>query len=292
VPARAEPSRSSPTWPTGASRVVGVIGDPIAHSLSPLLHNAAFDALGLDWVSVAFAVRAGDAAAALTGMRALGIAGLSVTMPHKEQAFAAVDDTTDVARRLGAVNCVSWHAGALVGDSTDGDGLLAALARGAGFDPRARRCVVIGAGGAARAVVLALAEAGAAEVVVVNRTPARAEIAAALAGEAGRVGSGADMASADLIVQATPVGMAGGAGPGGDDLPLEPDTLHAGQVVADLVYHPLETPLLAAAKARGAVTVGGLGMLVHQAALALERWTGGAVPVEPMWHAAQARPAR
>jgi shikimate dehydrogenase len=289
VPARAEPSRCSPTWPTGASRVVGVIGDPVAHSLSPRLHNAAFDALGLDWVSVAFTVRAGDTAAALTGMRALGLAGLSVTMPHKEQAFAAVDDTSEVARRLGAVNCVSWHEGTLVGDSTDGEGLLAALARGAGFDPRAKRCLVIGAGGAARAVILALAEAGATEVVVVNRTAARAEIAAALAGEAGRVGSGADVAAAELIVQATPVGMTGG---GGDDLPLDPDALHAGQVVADLVYYPLETPLLAAAKTRGAVTAGGLGMLVHQAALALERWTGLEVPVEAMWSAVQAGPAR
>ena len=124
-----------------------MIGDPIAHSLSPLLHNAAFDALGLDWVSVAFPVRPGPAAAALAGMRALRIAGLSVTMPHKEGAFAAVDDTTDVARRLGAVNCVSRRDGALVGDSTDGAGFLAALRRGAGFDPGAKRCLVIGAGG-------------------------------------------------------------------------------------------------------------------------------------------------
>ena len=128
-------TRRSPSWPTGASRVVGVIGDPIAHSLSPQLHNAAFDALGLDWVSVAFPVRAGATGAALTGMRALEIAGLSVTMPHKEAAFDAVDHTTEVARRLGVVNCVSWHDGALVGDSTDGEGFVAALRRGAGFDP-------------------------------------------------------------------------------------------------------------------------------------------------------------
>jgi shikimate dehydrogenase len=187
---------------------------------------------------------------------------------------------------------VSWREGTLVGDSTDGEGLLAALARGAGFDPRAKRCVVIGAGGAARAVILALAEAGATEVVVVNRTAARAEIGAALAGEAGRVGSGADVASAELIVQATPVGMAAGDRSGGDDLPLDPDALHAGQVVADLVYYPLETPLLAAARTRGALTVGGIGMLVHQAALALQRWTGLEVPVEAMWNAVQADPTR
>src|SRR5579864_7589882 len=156
-------TRRSPTWPTGASKVVGVIGDPIAHSLSPRLHNAAFDALGLDWVSVAFPVRAGMTAAALTGMRALEIVGLSVTMPHKEAAFDAVDEATDVARRLGAVNCVTRRDGALVGDSTDGAGFLAALRRAAGFDPRGRRCLVIGAGGAARAVIVALADSGAEE---------------------------------------------------------------------------------------------------------------------------------
>jgi len=272
--------------------VVGVIGDPIAHSLSPLLHNAAFDALGLDWVSVAFPVGAGRAAVALSGMRALQIAGLSVTMPHKEDAFAAVDDTTVVARRLGAVNCVTWRQGALVGDSTDGEGFLASLRRAVGFDPIGTRCLVLGAGGAARAVTLALAEAGAAEVVVVNRTAARAESAAALAGKVGRVGSGADVAEAELVVQATPVGMRRGDGTESDEIPVDPGVLRPGQVVADLVYHPLETPLLAAAKRRGAVTVGGLGMLVHQAALALERWTGRPVPVEAMWAAAEAHLGR
>jgi shikimate dehydrogenase len=269
--------------------VVGVIGDPVAHSLSPLLHNAAFDALGLDWVSVAFPVTAGAAEAALTGMRALKIAGLSVTMPHKEHAFAAVDDTTEVARRLGVVNCVSWRDGALVGDSTDGEGFLAALRRAVGFDAEARRCLVIGAGGAARAVTLALAEAGAAEVVVLNRTAVRAEATAALAGPVGRVGSGADVARAELVVQATPVGMTGSAAGASTELPIDLDALHGGQVVADLVYHPLETSLLRAAKKRGAVPVGGLGMLVHQAALALERWTGRDAPVEAMWAAAEAR---
>jgi len=267
--------------------VVGVIGDPIAHSLSPLLHNAAFDALGLDWVSVAFPVPAGAAAAAVTGMRALQIAGLSVTMPHKEQAFAAVDDVTDVARRLGVVNCISWRDGALVGDSTDGEGLLAALRRAVGFDPGARRCVVIGAGGAARAVTLALADAGAAEVVVVNRTAARAQSCAALAGPAGRVGAAADVPGADLVVQATSLGMTGAGAPSGE-MPVDPGGLRPGQVVVDLVYHPLETPLLRAAKSQGAVVVTGLGMLVHQAALALEHWTGRAAPVEAMWVAAQA----
>jgi len=287
---RPSATRRSPAWPSGASTVVGVIGDPIAHSLSPLLHNAAFDALGLDWVSVAFPVRAGAADAALVGMRALGIAGLSVTMPHKEQAFGAVDDTTEVARRLQAVNCVTGRDGMLLGDSTDGEGFLAALARAAGFDAAGKRCVVVGAGGAARAIILALAEAGAVEVVVVNRTVARAEKAAALAGAVGRVGSGEDMAGAELVVQATPLGMDRGDGAASDALPVDPGALHAGQVVADLVYHPAETPLLRAAQERGAQCVGGLGMLVHQAALAVQRWTGRPVPVEAMWAAARSRP--
>jgi len=281
--------RRSPGWPSAASAVVGVIGHPVGHSLSPLLHNAAFDALGLDWVSVAFSVPAGEAAAALAGMRALGVVGLSVTMPHKHDAADLVDECTPVAQRLGVVNCVTQSDGRLLGDSTDGAGFVASLRR-AGFDPAGRRCLVVGAGGAARAVILALADAEAVEVVVVNRTVVRAEEAAALAGGRGRVGQVADVAGADLVVQATPVGM-DGVDVGPTSVPFDPLLLHRGQVVADLVYHPMVTPLLAAARAQGADTVGGLGMLVHQAALAIERWTGRRAPVEAMWAAATAHGA-
>lgn len=284
--------RTSPLWPTGSTMLVGTIGDPVRHSLSPRLHQAAFAALGIDWVSLAFEVQAGGAAAALAAVRALGLGGLSVTMPHKEDVAEAVDELTDTARRLGAVNCVFPRDGRLVGDSTDGDGFLAALARATGFDASGRRCMVLGAGGAGRAVVLALAEAGASEVVVVNRTPERAERAAALAGVGGRVGSASEAGAMDLVVQATPVGMAGvgarwratsGAGEDGGELPFDAALLHDEQVVADLVYHPSPTPLVAAARRRGARAVNGLGMLVHQAALAVERWTGREAPVEAMW---------
>ena len=278
-------ARRSPQWPSAASSVVGVIGDPVRHSLSPRLHNAAFDAMGLDWVSVAFAVPPGRLPEALEGMRALGIVGLSVTMPHKQQAAALVDEPTPLARRLRSVNCVTRGAdGRLAGDSTDGQGLLEALRRGADFEPAGRRCLVVGAGGAARAVVAALAEAGAAEVVVVNRSAGRAEEAAALAGAAGRVGTVADIPGADLVVQGTPVGMDDTRGTGGE-MPFDPELLRRGQLVADLVYRPASTALLEAARARGARTVAGLGMLVHQAALALERWTGAVVPVGAMWAA-------
>jgi shikimate dehydrogenase len=260
------------------------MGEPVGHSLSPLLHNAAFDALGLDWVSVGFPVPAGAVRDALAGIRALGVVGLSVTMPHKHDAAAEVDECTPVARRLGAVNCISRRDGRLVGDSTDGPGFVAALHRGIGFDPAGTRCVVLGAGGAARAVVLALADAGADAVVVVNRTAARAVAAAELAGDAGSVGVPLDVAGADLVVQATPVGMALGA-ESDERLPFHPDLLRPGQVVADLVVHPLETPLLRVAAERGARPLNGLGMLVHQAALALERWTGHPAPVGAMWAA-------
>jgi shikimate dehydrogenase len=277
--------RSSPDWPTAASRVVATIGYPVAHSLSPLLHLAAFEALGLDWVSVGFPVAPGDLGPALEGARALGIAGLSVTMPHKAEAASLVDELTPIARRLGAVNCVINRDQRLVGDSTDGFGLLEALRRGAGVDPAGLRCAVIGAGGAARAAIAALADAGAGEVVVVNRTRSRAEQAAALAGSAGRTGGPEEIASAEVVIHATPYGMLGNeAGP--ESSPLSGGGFKAGQVVMDLIYVPAETPVLRLAAQSGAVTVGGIGMLVHQAALAVELWTGSPAPVEAMWEAA------
>jgi shikimate dehydrogenase len=280
--------------------VVGVIGSPVAHSLSPLLHNSAFAALGLaeTWRSFAFEVPPGQAASALDSMRRAGITGLSVTMPHKADVAALVDECSDVARRLTAVNCVHQQRGRLHGSNTDGEGFLASLTRGADFEPMGKRCLVIGAGGAARAVVLALARAGAAEVAVVNRTPRRAFEAAALAGDNGRVvdlteGAIADAATvADLVVNATPVGMEGAAtaaaGTGPSAWLVAPQLLGSGQIAADLVYSPRQTPWLAAAATAGATTLDGLGMLVHQAAAQLVLWTRENAPVEAMWHAAEA----
>jgi shikimate dehydrogenase len=270
--------------------LVGVIGSPIAHSLSPRLHNAAFAAMGLadQWRSHAFEVPGGQAAAALEDMRAAALTGLSVTMPHKDEVAALVDDCSPVAARLEAVNCVVNRDGMLFGTNTDGEGFVASLARGAGFSPAGRRCLVVGAGGAARAVVLALAEGGAADVAVLNRTVSRAEVAAALAGGVGRVadlGDEAEVAQADLVVNATPVGMADVAA--GEWL-VAPDLCHPGQVVADLIYDPRPTPWLAAAGRAGATVVDGLGMLVHQAAAQIALWTGMDAPVDAMWQAVTA----
>jgi shikimate dehydrogenase len=215
-----------------------------------------------------------------------------VTMPHKGDVAALVDDRSDVARRLGAVNCVMNRDGTLFGDNTDGVGFLASLARAANFDPSGKRCLIIGAGGAARAVTLALADAGAASVVVVNRTATKALDVAALAGPVGRVGDLGGSATAlaenaELIVNATPMGMTG-TGTMGDGWLISPTLLQAGQVAADLVYAPRPTPWLAAAADAGATAVDGLGMLVHQAAAQLELWTGLAPPVDVMWQAATA----
>jgi shikimate dehydrogenase len=266
--------------------VAGVIGSPIRHSLSPVLHNAAFRALDLDWVFLAFEVGPGDGAAAVEGMRALGIEGLSVTMPHKADVLPALDLLSPTAEKLGAVNTVTRQGERLLGESTDGAGFLDALRLDEGFDPAGRRCLVFGAGGAARAVVLALAEAGASEIVVVNRSEPRALEAVALAAGVGRLGQAADAADAELVVNATSLGMDDG------QTPLDPSVLAKGQLVVDLVYHPAVTPLVAGARAQGATAVNGLGMLIHQAAHAFRHWTGQEPPLAAMSAAALASMAR
>jgi shikimate dehydrogenase len=275
---------------SGATRVAGVMGDPVRHSLSPTIHNAAFAALGLDWAYLAFEVPEGAAGLAVGGMRALGIEGLSVTMPHKAAVIPALDALSAEAEALGSVNCISRDGPGLLGDSTDGPGFLDALRIDEGVEPAGLRCVVVGAGGAGRAVARALGQAGAGAVVVVNRSEDPARRAAALAGPAGVVGRAEDVADADIVVNATPLGMGVVVGTYGEPepLPVDPARLGAGQLVVDLVYHPTSTPLLRAARDAGATAVGGLGMLIHQAAHAFRRWTGEDPPLEAMSAAALA----
>lgn len=271
----------------GATRVAAVIGSPVRHSRSPALVNAAFAQLGLDWRFVAFEVAAGEGAAAVAAMRTLGLGGLSVTMPHKADVIAALDRCSPTASALGAVNCIAWEGDELVGHNTDGDGLVRSLAVDHGVAVAGRRCAVLGAGGAARSVVRALADAGASSVAVVNRTEARAVAAAELAGPVGEVAPPRAVADAEVVVNATSVGM--GAEPGdAAAVPIDVGLLGPDHVVVDLVYQPLETPLLVAAAARGARTVDGLGMLVHQAALAVGRWTGEDPDISVMAAAARA----
>jgi shikimate dehydrogenase len=262
---------------SGHTRVVGVIGDPVTHSLSPTLHNAAFEALGLDWVYVAFPVPRGRGADAVAAVPALGLAGLNVTMPHKEDVAGACHELTADAAALRSVNTVvALPDGRTLGDSTDGPGFLDALADEA-IGVAGQPVLVVGAGGAARAIILALGRAGAA-VTVAARRPDATEAAAALAPGARALPIGAvDPSGFAVVVNATPLGMSGG-----DPLPVDPESLHGDQAVVDLVYHPADTPLLTAARAQGATAVNGLGMLLHQAARSFTGWTGQAAPLEAM----------
>ena len=261
---------------TGATVTVGVIGDPVRHSLSPTLHNAAFDALGVDAQSLAFPVADGDGPAAVDAMRVLGIRGLSVTMPHKQAVLVAADRRAVQAEALAAANCLINDDGVVTAHNADGDGLVRSLRVENETDPLGARVVVLGAGGAARSVIEALGRAGAADVVVVNRTEARAERAAALAGPVGRVGSVDAIGEADIVINATSVGMDGvsSPSPGG--------SFAASQTVVDLIYRPLLTPWLTAARDVGANAVNGVGMLLHQAAIQLELWTGIDAPIDAM----------
>lgn len=239
---------------------------------------------------VALPVAPGRAKVAVDGARALGIRGLSVTMPHKESVIPALDGLTPAASALGAVNCVlraPHDDGLLLGDNTDGAGFLGGLRADFDLDVTGKRAVVLGAGGAGRAVVHALAGAGASSVVVVNRGSDRGLRAAGIAGGVGsfvaaddRDGFAGAVAGADLLVNATPIGM---HVDGSDDTSPVPATwMRADLVVADLVYHPSVTPLMAAAGDAGARTANGLSMLVHQAAIAFEHWTGVSAPLEAM----------
>jgi shikimate dehydrogenase len=265
---------------TGATRVVGVIGDPVGHSRSPAMHNAAFDVLGLDWVYVAFPVARGDGVAAVRAVTMLGLAGLSVTMPHKADAAAACDDLAPEAATLGAVNTVVNADGTLVGHTTDGDGFLRAV-DDEGIEVAGRPALVVGAGGAARAITHALGRAGA-HVTVAARRPEAARSAASLAPDGDAVGlDGIAVERFDVVVNATPLGM------GGEAPPFDVSKLHAVQFVYDTVY-PVETPLLREARARGLRAAGGLGMLVHQGALSFSLWTGVAPPLDVMRAAASA----
>ncbi len=264
---------------SGSTRLAAVIGDPVTHSLSPVIHNAAFAALGLDWRYVAFPVVEENGKDAVEAMRTLGISGLSVTMPHKAAAALSADKRTPVAERLGVANCLYWDQGNIVAHSTDGDGLVASLNEAHPTVLDGAAVAVLGAGGAARSIVEALGRTNVSKISVVNRTAERADQAASLAPQA-LVGNVDAVASANVVINATAVGMNGGPEP--DGLPCPSDAIAGQTLVVDIVYNPMTTPLLSVAQQSGISTVGGLPMLVHQAALAFECWTGHKAPIAEM----------
>lgn len=269
----------------GATRVAAVLGWPVAHSLSPVIHNAAFDALGMDWTYVALPVQPGSVPAAVAGLGALGIAGANVTMPHKEAVADAMDELTEDAERLCAVNTIELRGDRLVGHNTDAPGFARFLERDAGFDAAGKTAVLFGAGGAARACALAVARAGLTRIVVALREPARAApLAAALEGFGTEVRvvpfERASDLEADLVLNGTPLGAHG------ETLPLP--SFGTDALFVDLLYRPAITPAQQAARATGARAFGGLGLLLNQAALSFELWTGQVPPLEVMSAAAVA----
>jgi len=266
---------------TGHSRIAGIIGWPVTHSRSPRLHGYWLRELGIDGAYIPLAVPPDRLGAALKGLAALGFRGANVTVPHKTGALEVCDSLDPAARAIGAVNTVVvGDDGTLAGSNTDAMGFLANLRQESGFVPAGKSAVVLGAGGAARAVAWALADAGAAAVSVVNRTLSRAEALAAAFGDplTARPWSALadELAAADLLVNATSPGMQGAA-------PLDVDLtpLGADAVVNDIVYTPLETQLLRQARDRGLNAADGLGMLLHQAVPGFERWFGIKPEVTP-----------
>jgi len=263
---------------TGHTRLAGVIGWPVAHSRSPRLHNAWLRRAGIDGAYLPLPVAPGHLEVALRGLAASGFAGANVTIPHKEEAFRLCGTVSELARRCGAVNTLTFGPdGAVHGDSTDGPGFLDSL-RDAGADPAAGPALVLGAGGAARAIVASLQALGV-PVTLANRTRAKADsLAGALADGAAPVrvidwaAAPAALPDHALLVNTTALGMAGGSGEGQSPCALE--QAPPGLVVGDIVYVPRRTPLLLDAQARGLTAVGGLGMLLHQAKIGFARWFG------------------
>jgi shikimate dehydrogenase len=271
---------------SGRTRIVGIIGDPVEHSLSPAMHNAAFRALELDYVYVAFHVRPLALRAAVAGIRALGIAGMNVTVPHKERIVRMLDSVSAMGRRVGAINTIVNRNGRLHGENTDVIGVSAAL-REAKFQVRGARVLVIGAGGGARAVLAALADGKAAAATVANRTARRAKALARrpATGHIQTVATGLGsledtdlLATVDMVINTTSVGLHGGP-----FLPLAYAATPRRCLFFDLVYGA--TGFLAAAAAAGRNTLDGSSMLLHQGAAAFTLWTGHPAPLAVMHRA-------
>lgn len=273
---------------SGRTKLFVIFGDPIEHSLSPVMQNAALQAAGIDGLYIPWRVPATGLSAAVTAVRWMeNFAGANVTLPHKERAVSLVDDLSPEAEAVGAVNTIVPRNGRFLGANTDGQGFLRSLQEEGGFVPRGRRAAILGAGGAARAVAWSLVEAGIGELLILNRTIERAELLAdqvsrragvpALGLRLGDPRGPAQLLSCALLVNATSIGLHPA-----DPPPIDPALLQPHVLVYDLIYHPRETALLREAKRRGCQILGGLGMLLCQGAVAFELWTGRKPPEEAM----------
>ncbi len=273
---------------SGKTKVCGIIGDPIEHTMSPVMHNAAFKNMGLDYVYLPFRVKPEELGKAIGGMRALNIRGLNVTIPHKVAVIQFLDELDPLADKIGAVNTIMNDNGVLRGYNTDATGFLQAL-RERGVEPKGKSVVILGAGGASRAISFILAERGA-HIVILNRLLEldwAKELASRIlqtfakeveALELNRKNLAKALEKADILVNATSVGMS----PNVSETPVTPDLLRPNLVVYDIVYNPIKTRLQREAEVAEATVISGLDMLVWQGALAFEKWTGRKAPVNLM----------
>lgn len=271
----------------GMTKVFALFGDPVGHSLSPIMQNTAFQALGMDCCYVTYLVHKEDLSAAVQAVRALHLGGVNLTIPHKESVLQYLDEVQEDAQLIRAVNTIVNRDGCLFGYNTDAPGFLASL-KSTGFDPNGKRVLIIGAGGAARAAAFALAKDGAARIDIFNRSSEKAEKLAQDLLQVYRLSAGAreantslikSLKSADLLINATPVGMY----PNHRSEPLlTREQLHPGLLVYDLIYNPLKTRLLEEAEAAGCRVLSGLEMLVWQGVKAFQLWTGREAPVDLM----------
>ena len=277
---------------TSKTKTLGIFGYPISHTLSPAMHNAVIKALGLDMVYLPFEVKPSNLKEAINGIKSLGIIGVNITIPHKESVIRFLDDISEEARLVGAVNTIVYKDRKLVGYNTDGSGYMASLKEELGFNPKSKRIIIIGAGGAARGILAALATQKPKSITVANRTLSRAvSLIKTFKGkfrdtrfEAINLDDNMlkmSFNSVDLLINTTSVGMKQGKAL---KIPLE--TLPKIAIVSDIIYNPLETLLLKKAKKIGLTTHGGLGMLVHQGARSFKLWTGMDAPMNVMRKAA------
>jgi len=277
---------------TSKTKTLGIFGHPISHTLSPVMHNAVIKALGLDMAYLPFEVKPPNLKEAINGIKSLGIIGVSITIPHKESVIRFLDDISEEARLVGAVNTIVYKDRKLVGYNTDGSGYMASLKEELGFNPKSKRIIIIGAGGAARGILAALATQKPKSITVANRTLSRAvSLIKAFKGkfrdtrfEAINLDDNMlkmSFNSVDLLINTTSVGMKQGK-----TLKIPLETLPKIAIVSDIIYNPLETLLLKKAKKFGLTTHGGLGMLVHQGARSFKLWTGMDAPMNVMRKAA------
>jgi len=271
---------------SGKTRCCGVIGDPIEHTMSPAMHNAAFTKLDLDYVYLPFRVKREELGKAIEGMRALNIRGLNVTIPHKVAVIQSLDELDSLAEKIGSVNTIVNDNGVLRGYNTDATGFLQALLERR-IELEGKNAVILGAGGASRAISFILAEQ-AANLVILNRTLGKAKEQAGMiskisqrearALELNRENLVEVLEKADILINTTSVGMT----PNIDETPVPFNLLKPDLTVFDIVYNPIKTRLQREAEAAGAETIGGLDMLLWQGALAFEKWTGVKAPIEVM----------